>query len=128
MAFRIYALDHLVLTVTDLEATCSFYRDVLGMDVVSFGAGRKALKFGEQKFNLHPVGTDIEPKAELPTPGAIDLCLLTATPLLKVIDHLNDCGVYIEIGPVERIGANGPLRSVYIRDPDNNLVEIANPC
>jgi catechol 2,3-dioxygenase-like lactoylglutathione lyase family enzyme len=128
MAFRIDSLDHLVLTVSDLEATCAFYRDVLGMEVVTFGGGRKALKFGRQKFNLHQLGADIQPKAKAPTPGAIDLCLLTATPLAEVMTHLTQCGVSVEMGPIDRTGANGPIRSVYIRDPDANLVEIANPC
>ena len=126
VAFRIDSLDHLVLTVADPEATCAFYRDVLGLEVVTFGGGRKALRFGTQKLNLHSPEVDILPRAKAPAPGAIDLCLLTATPLEEVIRHLTACGVDIELGPVDRTGATGPIRSVYVRDPDGNLVEIAN--
>lgn len=123
---QIERLDHLVLTVQDIERTCEFYRRVLGMDVVSFGGGRRALRFGAQKINLHQVGHEFEPKALHPTAGSGDLCFITATPLAEVIAHLHSCGVTIEEGPVARTGALGPLRSVYLRDPDGNLIEIAN--
>ncbi|GIO15752.1 virulence protein [Cohnella xylanilytica] len=119
-------LDHLVLTVRDLEATVRFYEDVLGMEAVRFGGGRYALKFGVQKINLHERGKEFEPKAQSPTPGSADLCLLAHTPLDEVIRHLNECGVAIEEGPVRRTGATGPIESVYIRDPDRNLIEISN--
>jgi catechol 2,3-dioxygenase-like lactoylglutathione lyase family enzyme len=122
---RIDRLDHLVLTVADVEATCAFYRDVLGMTVVTFGAGRRALAFGRQKINLHETGREIDPKAERPTPGSADLCLVAATALETVIAELVAHGVAIVEGPVPRTGATGPIRSVYIRDPDANLVEIA---
>jgi len=119
-------LDHLVLTVADIDRTCAFYRDVLGMSVEIFGAGRTALKFGRQKFNLHQAGREFLPKAERPTPGSADLCLIASTPLAGVIAHLNDTGVAIEEGPVARTGAMGPILSVYFRDPDLNLVEVSN--
>ncbi|MDA3877450.1 MAG: VOC family protein [Halothiobacillus sp.] len=123
---QIDSLDHLVLTVADIDETVAFYTKVLGMGVVTFGAGRKALTFGSQKINLHQQGKEFEPKAERPTPGSADLCFLTAEPLPAVIAQLNDCGVPVIEGPVKRTGAQGPILSVYIRDPDENLIEIAN--
>jgi len=119
-------LDHIVLTVADIDTTVAFYTRVLGFDVVTFGEGRKALTFGRQKFNLHQQGKEFEPKAKAPTPGAIDLCLIASTPLDEVIEELNALGVAIEEGPVDRTGATGPIRSVYLRDPDQNLIEISN--
>ena len=96
------------------------------MTVETFGAGRKALRFGDQKINLHRAGYEFEPKAKRPTPGSADLCFIAKTPLAEVVAHLGRSGVAIELGPVEREGAAGPLLSVYIRDPDENLIEIAN--
>ena len=119
-------LDHLVLTVADIERTCAFYADILGVTAETFGQGRKALRFGDQKINLHRAGHEFEPKAEKPTPGSGDLCFIAETPLTEVVPHLRRRGVAIEVGPVERDGAAGPLVSVYIRDPDGNLIEIAN--
>lgn len=119
-------LDHLVLTVRDLAATCAFYQQALGMQVQHFGTGRVALHFGQQKINLHLAGHEFEPKAQQPTPGSADLCFITQTPLPTVIDHLRRCAIPIEAGPVGRTGARDPLESVYIRDPDQNLIEIAN--
>jgi catechol 2,3-dioxygenase-like lactoylglutathione lyase family enzyme len=118
-------LDHLVLTVRDIEATCRFYERVLGMRTVHF-SGRVALAFGRQKINLHPAGREYEPKAADPRPGGGDFCLIAATPLDEVIRHLAACGVAIEEGPVPKTGATGPIRSVYFRDPDGNLVEVSN--
>ncbi len=123
---KIASLDHLVLTVRDLEVTCAFYERVLGMEVITFGQSRKALSFGTQKFNLHQAGKEFEPKADKPTPGAIDLCLLTTTPIADVIQHLQEQAVTITEGPVQRTGAQGPIMSVYFRDPDLNLIEVAN--
>lgn len=123
---RIDSLDHLVLTVANIEASCAFYRQVLGMEVITFGQGRKALAFGAQKINLHQAGREFEPKAHRPTPGSADLCLLTSVPLAQVQDHLAACGVAVIEGPVQRTGAQGPILSVYFRDPDLNLIEVAN--
>jgi catechol 2,3-dioxygenase-like lactoylglutathione lyase family enzyme len=120
-------LDHLVLTVTDLTATENFYCRVLGMQAVTFGEGRKALVFGLQKINLHQAGREFEPKAERPMPGSADLCFIVATPLDEVIAHLEARGVAIIEGPVQRTGATGAIRSVYVRDPDLNLIELSNP-
>jgi catechol 2,3-dioxygenase-like lactoylglutathione lyase family enzyme len=120
-------LDHLVLTVADLERTIVFYRDALGMILETFGNGRKALHFGAQKINLHLAGREFEPKAAKPTPGSADLCFIAETPLTEIVAHLARCGIAIELGPVERDGAIGPILSIYIRDPDANLIEIANP-
>jgi len=120
-------LDHLVLTVADIETTVDFYTRVLGMQAVTFGEGRKALVFGQQKINLHQAGREFEPKAERPTPGSADLCFIVATPLAEVIAHLQAQGVAIVEGPVQRTGATGPIRSVYVRDPDFNLIELSNP-
>lgn len=119
-------LDHLVLTVADIEKTVGFYTRVLGMQMVTFGEGRKALAFGHQKINLHQAGREFEPKAERPTPGSADLCFIVATPLDRVIAHLEMQGVSIIEGPVQRTGATGPIRSVYVRDPDLNLIELSN--
>ena len=123
---RVERLDHLVLTVADIDASCAFYQRVLGMQVVTFGQGRKALAFGQQKINLHRHSAEFEPKALRPTPGSADLCLLVSTPLVEVMAHLQRCDIVIEEGPVPRTGATGPLLSVYIRDPDHNLIELAN--
>ena len=123
---RVERLDHLVLTVADIDASCAFYQRVLGLQVVTFGQGRKALAFGQQKINLHRHGAEFEPKALRPTPGSADLCLLVSTPLAEVMAHLQRCAVAIEEGPVARTGATGALLSVYIRDPDRNLIELAN--
>ena len=119
-------LDHLVLTVSHLQNTIAFYEKVLGMEVVRFGEGRYALHFGRQKINLHERGREFEPKAHTPCPGSADLCFITNTPLDEVIRHLEHCRVPIEEGPVERTGATGKIRSVYVRDPDRNLIEISN--
>jgi catechol 2,3-dioxygenase-like lactoylglutathione lyase family enzyme len=124
---KIDRLDHLVLTVADVEATVAFYQRTLGMTAVSFGEGRRALAFGAQKINLHPYVREFEPKAARPTPGSADLCFLTETPLAEVQAHLAACGVDILEGPVRRTGATGPILSVYFRDPDGNLIEVANP-
>jgi catechol 2,3-dioxygenase-like lactoylglutathione lyase family enzyme len=122
---RIERLDHLVLTVRDIAATCAFYTQVMGMSVVTFGAGRKALAFGQQKINLHEAGREFEPKAERPTPGSADLCFIADGRLDDVIAHLNAHDVPIAEGPVQRTGALGPIRSVYFRDPDLNLIEVS---
>ncbi len=122
---RIDRLDHLVLTVADIDATVEFYTRVLGMQAVTFGAGRTALAFGRSKINLHRAGHEFEPKAHRPTPGSADLCLIAADPLDQVIEELTARGVPIEEGPVERTGATGPIRSVYFRDPDRNLIEVS---
>jgi catechol 2,3-dioxygenase-like lactoylglutathione lyase family enzyme len=119
-------LDHLVLTVKSIEATCAFYSQVLGMEVVTFGQNRKALAFGSQKINLHEQGREFEPKAERPTPGSAVLCFITTTPRAEVIAHLQACEVAILEGPVPRTGAGGPMTSLYFRDPDLNLIEISN--
>ncbi|MBV9228736.1 MAG: VOC family protein [Chloroflexi bacterium] len=123
---QIDSIDHVVLTVRSIEETCAFYANVLGMQVVTFGGGRKALQFGTQKINLHEAGKEFEPKALKPTPGSGDFCLITQIPLEQVIAHVNACNIPIVEGPVDRTGAIGPLRSVYVRDPDGNLVEVAN--
>ena len=122
---RIERLDHLVLTVTDVDATVHFYEHVLGMTPVTFGAGRRALAFGQQKINLHQAGAEFEPKARHPTPGSADLCLVTSGELRDVEKHLRGVGVEIEEGPVGRTGALGPIRSLYFRDPDGNLIEVS---
>jgi catechol 2,3-dioxygenase-like lactoylglutathione lyase family enzyme len=118
-------IDHFVLTVRDLEASCAFYTRALGMKRVEF-EGRLALHFGAQKINLHRAGHEFEPKAKTSTPGSGDFCLISPTPLPDVIEHLATLGIAIEIGPVMRGGAQGPMRSIYFRDPDGNLVEVAN--
>jgi catechol 2,3-dioxygenase-like lactoylglutathione lyase family enzyme len=124
-AWAIASLDHLVLTVRDIEATSRFYESVLGMRREQFGEGRTALHFGPHKINLHQQGREFEPKAATPTPGSGDLCFVAPGPIDRVVAHVESCGVAIEEGPVPRTGARGPITSIYIRDPDANLIEIA---
>lgn len=123
---QIERIDHIVLTVASIEATCTWYRQVLGMEARPFGS-RVALHCGQQKINLHEMGKEIEPKGLNVGPGTADICLISATPLPAVIEHLRACGVEILQGPVVRVGALGPLDSVYVRDLDGNLVEISTP-
>jgi len=123
---QISHLDHLVLTVANLDKTIDFYTRVLGMSVVTFGQNRKALVYGSQKINLHELGKEFEPKARQVQAGSADLCFIAETPLPQVIEHLQAQQVEILEGPVERTGAVGKILSVYIRDPDGNLLEIAN--
>jgi catechol 2,3-dioxygenase-like lactoylglutathione lyase family enzyme len=119
-------IDHVVMTARSVDATCAFYERVLGMQPVTFAGGRRALAFGRQKINLHQAGREFEPKAHLAAPGTLDICLITTTPLAEVAEHLTRCGVTIVEGPVAKTGATGPLRSVYFRDPDQNLIEVSN--
>lgn len=119
-------LDHLVLTVSDIDATCSFYKNALGMEIVVFGGGRKVLSFGLQKINLHQKGKEYEPKAFKPTPGSGDLCFITSVPISEVVEYLKSYGIELIEGPVKRTGATGPVISVYLRDPDLNLIEVSN--
>jgi catechol 2,3-dioxygenase-like lactoylglutathione lyase family enzyme len=123
---RIERLDHLVLTVKNISTTCDFYSRALGMEVVTFGNNRKALAFGCQKINLHEAGREVDPKAHRPTPGSADLCFITQEPVARIIEHFNRLGIEIIEGPVMRTGALGPIESVYLRDPDGNLIEISN--
>ncbi|XP_003799695.1 glyoxalase domain-containing protein 5 [Otolemur garnettii] len=122
----IHRLDHIVMTVKNIKDTTMFYSKILGMEVTIFKEGRKALCFGDQKFNLHEVGNEFEPKAAHPVPGSLDICLITEVPLEKMIQHLKACDVPIEEGPVPRTGAKGPIMSIYFRDPDRNLIEVSN--
>jgi catechol 2,3-dioxygenase-like lactoylglutathione lyase family enzyme len=126
MTVKIKSLDHLVITAGNLQATIDFYTTVLGMEHVAFGNDLHAVHFGAQKFNIHDANTDVSPKAKNIVPGSEDFCLISETPVSQVIQHLNDCNVAIEEGPVTRSGAAGKLESVYFRDPDGNLVEVSN--
>jgi catechol 2,3-dioxygenase-like lactoylglutathione lyase family enzyme len=123
---RVDRLDHLVLTVADVDVTVDFYQRVLGMEPASFKGGRRALAFGSSKINLHQVGHEFEPKAERPGPGTADLCFIVDEPIEQVRAELIEHGVELEEGPVERTGATGPILSVYLRDPDRNLIELSN--
>jgi catechol 2,3-dioxygenase-like lactoylglutathione lyase family enzyme len=118
-------LDHLVLTTAHEEACIRFYTQILGLRLESFGEGRKAFRFGRQKINLHVKGHEFEPKAHKPEPGALDLCFVADRPLDDVIAELGRKGAEIIEGPVRRTGAEGPIRSIYLRDPDLNLIEIS---
>jgi catechol 2,3-dioxygenase-like lactoylglutathione lyase family enzyme len=126
---RIDSLDHLVLTVSDLGATVAFYSDILGMTAEIFhpddGSVRTALKFGQQKINLHVQGAEFDPKARHPSPGSADLCFLTQDTIENWQSHLANHDVTIEQGPIKRTGATGPIMSLYVRDPDGNLIEIS---
>ncbi len=123
---KIKHLDHLVLTVKDIEKTVHFYETVLGMKKDIFGDGRVSLKFGNQKINLHEAGKEFEPKANSPIPGSADLCFITDDDINIVIDHVQKNDVDIIEGPVERTGVMGKIISVYFRDPDYNLIEVSN--
>jgi catechol 2,3-dioxygenase-like lactoylglutathione lyase family enzyme len=139
---KILHIDHFVLTVKDIAKTCEFYQRILGMEIITFANNRKALKFGKQKINLHQIGQEFEPKAKDPTSGSADqrspaspafarrgtgdFCLITETPIEEVIKHCQKQQITIELGIVARTGANGEINSIYIRDPDRNLIEIAN--
>jgi len=123
---KVKSIDHTVLTVRDIQTTVDFYETTLGMAAETFGEDRIALKFGAQKINLHHYGNEIEPKAESPTPGSADLCFVTETPLDTAFAHVQNLGVEIIQGPVQRTGAQGPIVSFYFRDPDLNLIEVAN--
>jgi catechol 2,3-dioxygenase-like lactoylglutathione lyase family enzyme len=118
-------LDHLVLTTVDRTACVRFYTEVLGMTLETFGEGRLAFRFGNQKINLHERGSEFDPKAHLPVPGALDLCFIVALPLEQVIAKLTAASWPILEGPVTRTGATGKIRSIYLRDPDLNLVELS---
>jgi catechol 2,3-dioxygenase-like lactoylglutathione lyase family enzyme len=123
---QIQRLDHLVLTVRDAQRSIHFYTNVLGMSEVTFGTGRKALSFGQQKINLHELGREVDPKAAKPTPGSADLCFISDTPMDTILAELRGHDIEIVQGPVERTGAMGPITSVYFRDPDQNLIEVSN--
>ncbi len=123
---KVDSLDHIVLTVKNISATVDFYSSVMGMEVVTFSENRRALRFGQQKINLHEHGKEFEPKAQNPLPGSADLCFITKQPLKEVIDHLSQYGVTVIEGPINRTGAIGRIISVYFRDPDLNLIEVAN--
>ncbi|APR89583.1 VOC family protein [Salmonella enterica subsp. enterica serovar Infantis] len=118
-------IDHLVLTVSDISTTIRFYEEVLGFSAVTFKQNRKALIFGAQKINLHQQEMEFEPKASRPTPGSADLCFITSTPINDVVSEILQAGISIIEGPVERTGATGEIMSIYIRDPDGNLIEIS---
>ena len=122
---QIDRLDHLVLTVQDMSASIAFYSQVLGMQAVTFGEGRNALVFGQQKINLHPAACPIAPHAAHPVPGSADLCFIAQGDIHELLAHLQNCGVALEAGPVPRTGAAGPITSVYFRDPDGNLLEVS---
>ena len=121
------SVDHIVLATNDLERCLDFYTRVLGMTLERYGEGRIALKFGPHKFNVHPPGFVASIRARVPTPGSLDLCFLADRGIEDVVAKLESCAVAIEEGPVVRSGARGPIRSVYVRDPDGNLVEISRP-
>ena len=123
----VQSIDHIVITTRDLDKCLAFYTGALGMRLERFGAGRIALRFGDQKINVHPPGFDAGIKARHPTPGSLDLCFLAACPLEDVIERLRAHGVALELEPSIRTGARFPIRSVYVRDPDDNLVEISVP-
>ncbi len=126
MAISINRIDHIVFTVKDIAKTLQFYKLVLGMQEETFGEGRKALIFGNQKWNLHQKDLEFEPKANAPTPGAIDICLISENSLEDIIKWLGECKVEIVEGPIIRTGATGKIRSIYFRDPDQNLIEVSN--
>ena len=126
MKIAIDRIDHIVLTVFDIERTLDFYTRVLGMEAITFAGGRRGLAFGRQKLNLHQAGREFEPKALKPAPGTIDLCFIADTPLAEVIGHLKAEKIAIIMGPVPKTGAQGPMQSVYFRDPDGNLIEVSN--
>ena len=122
---QIDRIDHIVITAFDLERTIDFYSKVMGMEPITFAGGRRGLSFGRQKINLHEVGKEFSPRAHRALAGTVDLCLIAAVPLDEVIAHLKAEGIAIELGPVPKSGATGPITSVYFRDPDLNLIEVS---
>jgi len=125
-SFKLDRLDHFALTVRDVDQTCAFYENVLGMARESFGEGRVPLRFGRHKININPNPSEIVRKAAVPVPGSSEFCLVAAAPLDEFIQHLSDCGVDIEYGPEETFGAEGTICSICFRDPDGNLIEVAS--
>ena len=123
---KVNRFDHVVLTVASIDATVDFYTRVLGMEALTFGAGRTALRFGTSKINLHQAGQEFEPKARHPTPGSMDLCFIVDDPIEDALAQLTAAGVAVEEGPVPRTGATGEMVSCYLRDPDGNLIELSN--
>ena len=123
---KVDRIDHLVLTVKDINETVNFYHSLLGMEKVEFGEGRVALIFGGQKINLHQLGSEFEPKAQVVQSGSADLCFIISTPIQEAIEELEAQDILIIEGPVERTGAAGKINSVYFRDPDGNLIEVSN--
>ena len=123
---KVNKIDHLVLTTSDIEQTINFYTTILGMELISVEGGRKSLRFGTQKINLHEAGQEISPHAKHPLPGSADLCFITETSIQQVVEHLHSSGITLLEGPTKRIGATGPLLSIYIQDPDGNLLELSN--
>lgn len=121
----ISTIDHLVITVDNIEASCTFYQNVLGFKVLTFEDGRKAVRVGDQKINLHEAGNELSPCARHPTPGSADLCFITPQPIEYFMAHLKKNEISIELGPVKRTGVRGPINSVYFRDPDQNLLEVS---
>jgi catechol 2,3-dioxygenase-like lactoylglutathione lyase family enzyme len=127
MRFTVDRIDHIVLTCTEIETSASWYQRVLGMEREEFGTERRtALKFGGQKINLHQRGEEVTPHARAAAPGTADVCFIAAVGTDEIMDHLRDCGVTVELGPVNRAGAFGPISSVYCRDPDGNLIEVSS--
>jgi catechol 2,3-dioxygenase-like lactoylglutathione lyase family enzyme len=124
---HVTGIDHLVLYATDVERTCEFYAETLGVATVeTFAGGRVALSFGTTKLNLHPAGDEYDPHAADPVPGSADFCLVVNEPIPRVVDRIEDAGVAVVEGPSTRTGARGEMESVYVRDPDGNLVEFAH--
>jgi catechol 2,3-dioxygenase-like lactoylglutathione lyase family enzyme len=123
---QINRIDHLVITVADIERTVDFYQRVLGMQRIEFAGGRIALRCGAQKINLHQLGSEFEPKAQQVRAGSADLCFIADTPINVALEQFREQGVDIIDGPIERSGANGAIVSLYLRDPDGNLIEISN--
>src|ERR1700682_5192189 len=123
---KIDRIDHIVITAFDVERTIDFYSRVMGMEPITFAGGRRGLALGRQKINLHQSGREYEPKALKPTPGSMDLCFISESPLADVIAELKANGVVIAEGPVPKTGALGPMMSVYFRDPDGNLMQVSN--
>ena len=126
MGIDVERLDHLVLTVKDIDITVDFYQTVLGMEKIVFGEGRVALAFGQQKINLHQLGNEFEPKAGQVQAGSADLCFIIKQPLAEAVAHIEACGVSLLERPVARTGAQGKIMSIYLRDPDQNLIELSN--
>jgi catechol 2,3-dioxygenase-like lactoylglutathione lyase family enzyme len=120
------SIDHIVLTVSNIDKTCEFYSTIMGMEVISFSNGRKALKFGIQKINLHEKNNEFDPKASNSTSGSADICFITTTPIETIIKKIACKDINILEGPILRTGATGPINSIYFRDPDGNLIEISN--
>ncbi len=123
---KVHSIDHIVMTVKSIEKSCKFYQECLGLEIITFQNDRKALKCGNQKINLHEIGHEFDPKAKNASKGTVDICLIVENPIAEIVKDFEKKGVEIIEGPIKRTGATHKLLSIYVFDPDGNLIELSN--